>query len=166
MVLVMLGGSAFPHFPKPGWHSNEYQNRRRVFLETEWCAAALTKLLPSASALFNRAWNERASAFGPASLGRRVIGEDADFTCFAYAPAVLARRQLKPFLGSICPQTTKSKSGPLKPKARRLGSGDFRQEARNFPPRFCLFLSLVRSHPPPAAHENRGPRHPRGGRTL
>jgi len=57
----------------------------------------LTKLLPSASALFNCARNERASAFGPAGLGRRVIGDDADFTCFAYAPAVLARRQLKPF---------------------------------------------------------------------
>jgi hypothetical protein len=53
--------------------------------------------------------------------------------------------------------------------ARRLGGAaaeDFRQEARNFPLNLCLFLSLVRSHPPPAAHENRGPRHPRGGRTL
>ena len=66
----------------------------------------------------------------------------------------------------VCPQTTKSKSGPrLKPKARGVAARDFQQEAETFLYIFA-YLSLVRSHPPPAAHENRGPRHPRGGRTL
>jgi hypothetical protein len=64
-----------------------------------------------------------------------------------------------PFLGSVCPQTTKSRATPEAevPAAWLLGL-----KLETFLCILAYFLSLVRSHPPPAAHENRGPRHPAG----
>jgi hypothetical protein len=107
------------------------RNHAGVFLKSERALQQRPAPRPSASALLSVAPRLELSA-----MVMQIIHLSFLAATSRPRPSVIEN----PFLGSVCPQTTKSRATPEAEVPRGVAAGI---EARNFPLHPCLFLSPI-----------------------